>query len=317
MSDKIKSYYGILFNNMNIAYVKEYPGFEREEAIKKCIAVCNEEDNAMSIAEALNAAYQNPIETYIEHFDYDNDDFVEDKGTDALGSTTTHPAYGLIKFNRRTGSRRTLFGSSIEHHDTISLAISQANITRGLNNDWYHAGKCLVEVEMSYAQFADAITSLNVGEGVPCTVTWQNGVGMLPNPPFINKCEQFTDEVSKSLAEKSEKASEMLEKVKDILVNKTSISKADRKTIFDSMSWLAGNFGSSSNEFVKRQFEEQMEKTVHEAKCEIEAFAQNKLLQIANHALVEQYDENERNEVLESPVDISCLENSNIKNTEK
>ena len=38
---------------------------------------------------------------------------------------------------------------------------------------------CIVEVDMSYTQFAEAITSLNMGDGVPVTIT---NIGGQPVP---------------------------------------------------------------------------------------------------------------------------------------
>ena len=47
----------------------------------------------------------------------------------------------------------------------------------------------------------------------------------------------------------------------------------------------------TNTEFVYSQFNEQMDKTVMEAKGEIEAFCQNKINSIAQSALVENRDE--------------------------
>ena len=53
--------------------------------------------------------------------------------------------------------------------------------------------------------------------------------------------------------------------------------------------------------FIADQFNEQMDKTVMEAKVEIESFCQNKINAIASAALVEHKDEILK---LENPVDI-------------
>ena len=63
---------------------------------------------------------------------------------------------------------------------------------------------------------------------------------------------------------------------------------------------LNSNIGSSIV-FIADQFNEQMDKTVMEAKGEIESFCQNKINTIANAALVEHRDEFLK---LENPVDI-------------
>ena len=58
----------------------------------------------------------------------------------------------------------------------------------------------------------------------------------------------------------------------------------------------------SNSEFIYKQFNRQMEKTVMEAKGEIESFCQNKINSIAQAALVEQREDILK---LENPVDIN------------
>ena len=80
-----------------------------------------------------------------------------------------HPSYGMIRFARSSigGSGTALFGSSIMHNNVIRLSISKGMMEREGNEDWFLAGTdindMIVEVEMSYTQFAEAITSLNMG----------------------------------------------------------------------------------------------------------------------------------------------------------
>jgi len=105
-----------------------------------------------------------------------------------FGTKTSHPSYGTLAFSRRTGGRGTpLFGSSIEHRDTIAMTLYHADITRGLHYDSIYGDKKIVEVEMSYSQFAEAITSMNMGSGVPVTVRWTERDGRIPDCDFISK----------------------------------------------------------------------------------------------------------------------------------
>lgn len=57
----------------------------------------------------------------------------------------------------------------------IRLTISNGFMEREDSQDRYYVKtsrkKCIVEVDMSYTQFAEAITSLNMGDGVPVTIT--------------------------------------------------------------------------------------------------------------------------------------------------
>ena len=300
----MRQYFGILIDDNNTAYIKEYPGCFREEAFAKCMCVGIDLDSMMSVADALNANMSGN-KTYVEEFDYSEENFYKCKTADQLGDSVSHPAYGMIGFTRRTGSRgEALFGSSIEHRDTIAVTIRKGSVTRGLNTDWYGNEGDIIEAEMSYSQFADAITSFNIGFGVPCTIRRQVGVGILPPPNFVNKRDQYTNELKDSLDSNSKDAKEIYDRIATMFSTKSSIGKGDREAILRDISLLVNSFDANA-EFAFKQFQQQMDKTIHEAKCEVEAFTQNKFLTITQQALVEHKDDLSK---LESPVDISCLE---------
>ena len=206
---------------------------------------------------------------------------------DTLGTKIAHPAFGTIAFARRTGGQsQTLFGSSIYHKDTITLTVRHADMTRGLNQDWYMGHTDIVECEMSYAQFVEAITNINVGTGIPCTLTYTEKDGRLPACKFIDKYTEFTEEMSEYLSEKNKSAEEFYDEVKNLFETKNSIGKADRKNILDKLYSLVHGT-QESTKYTLKQFQEQMNKTVHEAKGEIEAFTQNKMFCIAQQALIQ------------------------------
>ena len=97
-----------------------------------------------------------------------------------------HPSYGILHISRTSGgtSAIRLFGSPLAtHYGTIRLTISKGKWIHGLNHDRYFGmSKDFIEVEMSAAQFADAITSLNMGSGTPCTIRYVGGE-RVPDPP--------------------------------------------------------------------------------------------------------------------------------------
>ena len=219
-----------------------------------------------------------------------------------LGTQISHPAYGMLAFTRMTGGNQSLFGSSIKHHDTIGMTIRHGNVTRGLHKDWYHGTDEIIHVQMSYSQFAEAITSLNQGTGVPCTIRWQEGKGEIPECEFINKRTQFVDEFNKAIDSCITETDDILKET-DAILAKKSIGKADREKIAYNMKHIARMMNGNSS-FIFKQFQEQMDKTITEAKGEIEAFTQNKLNAIASQALVEH---NKELQNLENPVSIDYL----------
>jgi len=222
------------------------------------------------------------------------------KEKDAFGETTSHPSYGMLSFSRRTGGKNHLFGSSIEHRDTIVMTLRHGEMSRKLNSDWYYGNKRIAEVEMSYAQFAEAITSMNMGSGVPVTVRWTEKDGSVPECDFINKRIQFQDEFSKQMNEVNQNMNRLVKEVSTMFSDKKNINQTDRKNILSSLLQIQTEV-SSNTKYAYKCFNEQLDKTVTEAKGEIEAFCQNKINSIAQRALVEHSDEVR---LLENPVDI-------------
>lgn len=194
-----------------------------------------------------------------------------------LGEKDSHPSYALLSFSRVSrGKDAPLFGSSIQHSNTIRMKVKPAKIERGLSTDWYlEDGMDYLEVEMSYSQFAEAISSMNMGSGVPVTLRYLNGK-QIPDPSFTNKRLQFEDEVKERMDRIASKLSKLTDESEDILKNKKSVNKGDRELILNQISSLRQEIRSNLP-FVMSMFNEQMDKTVMEAKGEIEAFTQNKV----------------------------------------
>lgn len=200
-----------------------------------------------------------------------------------------HPSYGMLRFSRTTGSDVNLFGSSIRHRDTIRLRISKGSVTRMLNTDYFSSEGDIIDVEMSYSQFAEAITSMNVGMGVPVTIRWMLGKGDIEPCPFDDKRQQFEREFKSNLSKANESTEQLISELETLFKEKKSLTKADKECILNKLTVIQRNI-SGNNDFLYRQFNEQMDKTTLEAKSEIEAFMQNKLNSIAQTALVEQRD---------------------------
>lgn len=218
-----------------------------------------------------------------------------------------HPSYGMLQFSRMSGAATNLFGSSIQHSDTIRLRISEASVTRMLNSDYFSNEGVLIEAEMSYSQFAEAITSMNAGGGVPITIRWMRDKGNIESCPFENKRAQFESEFKANLNEASADTEALISEISDLFKNKKTLNKADKDAVIDKLVKIRRNI-NGNNDYLYRQFNEQMDKTTLEAKGEIEAFAQNKLNSIAQSALVEQREQFTQ---FECPVEIQITDNNN------
>jgi hypothetical protein len=194
-----------------------------------------------------------------------------------------HPSYGLASFSRISGGHRALFGSSIQSQHTITLSISRAKHDRSLSNDWYHVQQELIEIEMSNNQFAELITSFNMGSRIPVTIRHINHE-QYPSPPFQSKADIFSAEFGKQMQNFGVDMKKTVEQANDILNNKNTIGKGDREVIIKSIETLMRHI-TSEIPFVQKQFTESMGKTIVEAKSEVEAFIENKIRSTGLNAL--------------------------------
>ena len=217
-----------------------------------------------------------------------------------FGTRTSHPSYGTLLFNRAYGGKTPLFGSSIEHSNVITMELRHADITRGLNRDDIFGNKPIVKVEMSYSQFAEAITSFGQGTGIPVTIRYTEKDGKIPPCDFVSKREQFTGEFKEQTNKTMKESKRLISEVAELFSSKKTLTKTDKENILTKLNMLNSDIGSNIG-FIADQFDEQMDKTVMEAKGEIESFCQNKINAIANASLVEHREEFLK---LENPVDI-------------
>lgn len=186
-----------------------------------------------------------------------------------------HPCFGMARFSRVSGgSTGTLFGTSIVSNQFIELTISRGTHNRGLSSDNFFSGKELIRIAMSNNQFAELISSFNYGSGIPVTIKDFNGE-TYPSVQFLSKADIFSGEFKKSMQNQAVDLKIASEKVNEIL-EKPTISKADRKTISDFLARFI-NKVTDNVPFVQQQFQEAMDKVVLEAKTEVEAYIENKI----------------------------------------
>ncbi len=179
-----------------------------------------------------------------------------------FGDTFEHPSFGTITFNQAQGGKSPLFGSDIEHRNVIILRIKRAEYTRDTGADYIFGRDTLIEAYMSPTQFADAITGLSSGSGTPITFQFIKGEGKIEQPEFVNKREQFEAEFLKTAGGVMERLVELERKVVERKLPKWVSNEIDVIR-----GWLKSNIP-----FLAEQFDEQMDKSVTEAKGELEAY---------------------------------------------
>lgn len=209
----------------------------------------------------------------------------------------SHPSYGMLGFSHVCGSQMELFGSSIKHDNVIALELKHADCIRELHENRHHGNKTIARVEMSYSQFAELISSFDIGDGIPVTIRYTEKDGIAENPSFIGEREKFQEEFSDLLTEINKEIHDSINSATEIL-SKKSINKSDREELMNKLKKIEMQM-SSNAKFIYKQFNRQMEKTVTEAKGEVEAFVQNKMHSLALEAISKNSESIEMNSLIE------------------
>ena len=201
------------------------------------------------------------------------------------GTTRTeHPSYGQLEINRVSSNKRTpLYGTANECKETIQLKINTSVHNRDLNRDWHFGTETLIMVEMSPAQFAEAITSLNMGSGTPCTIRRIKGIGQIEDPPYKADRDvfdkEFQEDVKNVMAQMDTLVNEAAE-----LRNKKVVSKKDVAHLLNQLQGIRQEI-QSNMPFVVNSFSEHMGNVVSSAKIEFESFAEGKIRSAGLEAL--------------------------------
>lgn len=187
------------------------------------------------------------------------------------GSTETietHPAYGMMGLSRVSG-RVCLFGSDFVHDRYIALRIKTADVRRGLSNDWPHAHKEIIEVYLSESQWATFVSSMNVGDGVPCTINTLQGTMVPGIKEVTNRKAQFTSELQEHL----KTAMSSLDELK-AMIEASKLSGKAKNELLGLVSKAHQDIAPNV-EFVVEQFDEHVERATEQAKVEVATYIQS------------------------------------------
>lgn len=199
--------------------------------------------------------------------------------------TTEHESFGIAGFSRlsRGGDGTTLFGSSIKHNNTITFKVYHAEHIRRLHEDRFYArgGMPIVEIEMSQTQFADMITTMNIGDGSPVTIRSVHGKRMA-NCPHENKRMQHSKEFKERMAQFGNSLTQTKTDIYSMIEKR--LPKKDQQELKNMLDGLIQEIRNNIP-FFENQFSEQIDKTVTEAKGEVEAFITNKIMSTGLNAL--------------------------------
>ena len=199
---------------------------------------------------------------------------------DKTSKDETDPSFGVVRISRVTGQRR-LFDSPFDHQHFLTLSISRAYRTRDdLHNTKVYPKGELIEVSMSEVQFANLITSLNMGQGTPCTISHLEGK-IIKEPAPDQTRQTFAHEAREHFTDMAAMAKEL-----EALTNKkASELKAEQRERMKFLALKIHQALTCDMDFFHEQFVETMEKAVSAAKAEIQAHVLNVVQQTGLTAL--------------------------------
>jgi len=185
-----------------------------------------------------------------------------------------HPSFGIVGFSRIDGHTR-LFSSDLLHGNFIQLEIKTAKLHRHLCQDQIYSKNKIIEVWLSEAQFVSLISTMNVGDGVPCTIKWEPTNGEVDEPPIKeSESETSRHEFKEWFSGIEKELREAASQMQMILDSGKAPTKMQTKELIRLTVNIAKVFKNNAV-FANDQFSRAVEKTVSHAKAEIEAFVNN------------------------------------------
>jgi len=186
---------------------------------------------------------------------------------------TQHPSYGLVGFSRVTGNPGRLFGSPMTNHQNfVRLRIGTAERIHRLGEDvFFGAEGNLIEVNLSAAQFAELVTTMNISMGVPCTICRLSGKSVPCPPDEPTESEHVQLGFEKDARSLAKKMSKTREEIAQLFESKKNLGKQDREEVLGKLDHMIMQV-SGNMPFMLEQFAEATQKVVQHAKTEIDAF---------------------------------------------
>lgn len=194
--------------------------------------------------------------------------------------TVKHESFGQISFTRTQGREQTFYGSELPQDHYVSMEIRQSEVQRDLTNEWYRTyGIPLIRIRMSSGQFAELITSMNMGSGVPCTIERLMGKKVDEFPEIESRKELVHRKFEERMKQFADTIRENKIKAKEIVKKKT-LSKQDVWDLSLQLDFLTQEIEQNIPFFAKC-FQETMDDVVFEAKTEVENAIRHKINVIA------------------------------------
>lgn len=183
-----------------------------------------------------------------------------------------HASFGIISASRVQGKTH-LFGSHVDQHLAyIRLSISQAEVAHSNERDWYRDRDELISVDLSASQFAELITSMNVGVGVPCTLRRVMMEQVAPVPQeTVTEATKIKTNFHSRISALVEFLDSSKKKAESLLSTPKALNKKEKEDLLYVFAKTLQEIKDNAP-FIVEAFVEATEKVETNAKAEIEAF---------------------------------------------
>lgn len=197
-----------------------------------------------------------------------------------------HPAGVAVQFSRVSGSRE-FFGSSIKSGSWITLTVRKAKLNNffGETRVATESQLPLIEVDLSPAQFAELLTTMNYNIGVPGTMTYYNGnhVEKFTTPvDEIANAEKYAKESVDGHYRRRKEETATLQK----MIAESKLSNKDKENIkkmIEGLSSLDRNI-----DFYEKRIQEAATRFTVQAKAEVEAHITHAITKLGLESLAAQ-----------------------------
>jgi len=181
-----------------------------------------------------------------------------------------HDSQIQVRFNRiNSRGSDQFYGSDILCNSYMELIICKSKYERSHGGDSFFGGKHLLRCKMTNNQFAELITSLNFGSGIPATLEEINQRDLptfIKQPPFIDKIALIQSELGDDVQECQDDVDKLKKYIDDMKISKKA------KFEIGLMIERIESMHKSNIAFYVSQAKKSVDKMVTSAKSNIESY---------------------------------------------
>jgi hypothetical protein len=190
-------------------------------------------------------------------------------------------SYGTIRLSRAQigGGGQFFFGSKVRVTNSILIEINNAEIVtdHGEQRVRDAGGAPLIRVELTPLQFSELLMSADRYEGVPCTITRHPIYGSVK---YVREGIKTDADLAEEAFKKSVgRLKNTLTKDAVNVVNDSKLCKRDKERVLSVLNTVERNLTANS-EYNLKCLREATERTLMEAKAEMEGYIQNRCKQL-------------------------------------